>query len=195
MEYFIQTVYAGQIPLVLLTLSEPQHPKHINISTSAEEVERASCFLKSQLRQSTLDTPLPPFLSPAFSSSPVVQTTRNWSAPLWLPNVLYCHWSEAGSEGMYWTMRVLVPACQAMCQYARVCVLGEKQKQDIFAILYMHTYIFIYIYILGRLCSETRMCGERRCCGRMYVKGWMLCACIYVKAYCMIACMYACVCV
>lgn len=72
---------------------------------------------------------------------------------------------------MYWTMRVLVPAYQAMCQYARVCVLGEKQKQDIFAILYIHTYIFIYIYILGRLCSETRMCGERRCCGRMYVKG------------------------
>lgn len=53
-------------------LSGPQHPEHINISSRAGEAECASCFLKSQLRQSILDTlPHPP------PPPPVVQMTRN----------------------------------------------------------------------------------------------------------------------
>lgn len=107
-------------------LSGPQHPEHINISSRAGEAECASCFLKSQLRQSILDTlPHPPPLPPPHPPPPpppVVQMTRNWSVPLCSTNVLYSHWSETVSEGMYWTLRVFVPVYQAMCQYARVCV-------------------------------------------------------------------------
>lgn len=78
---------------------------------------------------------------------------------------------------MYWTMRVLVPAYQAMCQYARVCVLGEKQKQDIFAILYIHTYIFIYcdVCVVRQGCVENE--GAVAVCmlrGECFVRVFML---------------------
>lgn len=58
MEYFIQTVYAGQILLVLWLYLGLNTLSTLIFSARAEEVERASCFLKSQLRQSILDTRL-----------------------------------------------------------------------------------------------------------------------------------------
>lgn len=93
----------------------------------AEQGKRSvpAVFLKSQLRQSILDTlPHPPPLPPPHPPPPppVVQMTRNWSVSLCSTNVLYSHWSETVSEGMYWTMRVFVPVYQAMCQYLYVCV-------------------------------------------------------------------------
>lgn len=43
--------------------------------------------------------------------------------------MLYSHWSKMESEGMYWTIRVLVPVYQAMCHYARLSEKFKKKKK------------------------------------------------------------------
>lgn len=104
--------YAGHIPLVLWLYLGLNTLSTFNMSSRAQEAVCQMFFEKSDSDKAFLILSSPP---PILSPPPVVQMTRNWSTLLCWPNVLYCHWSETRSEGMYWTMCVLVPVYQAMC--------------------------------------------------------------------------------
>lgn len=97
-----------------MTLSGPQHPKYINISTRAQQVMHASYFLFffiSQPRQNTLDFCF--FLSILFSICWDDKNPTLFAQCVVLS--LVCDKDWGGCSGVYWTMHVLVPVHQAMC--------------------------------------------------------------------------------
>lgn len=172
MEYFIQTVYAGQIPLVPWL--------YLGLSTLSTLIFRAeqrkpsvpAVFWKVSSDKAPLILPLLLLLL-FLQLFRWLETEALLRARLMSCIVIGARRGARGCIGpcVCWSL------CIKPCVSMRVCVRGKKKS------------VWHSGNILGRLCIESRTCGELMCFGRMYVKGWMLCVYLYETA------LYLCVCV